>query len=861
MKRYSPSKIIGLKRALLALFFSVFALPSLGAELISVAWEEGGPEPAVQVILDGEAEYNVNVLEDGLRLRVTFADTVLAPNVRDIGARGKAKGVFPYLGDDGESVHVDILMKEPGELRVEETDYGYRVIPTTTVAETGPRRGDRPTRAPPTATTPPPAPGPPPAADFNTLEGVSFTRLAGDRVRIKLKMTRQPEEPGSFSISKPARIALDFFNTRSGIGNKTIPIGEGVVESISAIQADDRTRIVLNLLKPAEYETRLQPDGMTLVVEGPGTAFATAGAPKTTRFAKAERGQKHGLTRIDFRRGAKGAGSLIVTLSDTSVGIDISEQAGEIIVNFADTKVPAALERRLDVLDFATPVQTIDTFQQGRNTRVVIRAMGKYEYMAYQAGNVFTVDVKPVIKKEKERKVDKFGYSGEKLSLSFQNIEVRAALQVIADFTDLNFVTSDAVKGSVTLRLKDVPWDQALDIILRTKGLAMRKNGDVIWVAPAGEIAAKEKQQLEASKSVAELEPLVSELIQINYAKAADIATLLKSIKAVGPGVETQPFSSISIANVETESNSLLSPRGNVTVDARTNTILIQDTPSKIREVKKLIAQLDRPVRQVMIETRIVEANDDFSKSLGARFGATNRNTTFSVPGASSTNAGDAIMTGNLENAQTIRDKGTYSNTGGLNVNLPSPGVLTDPAAALAFTLFKIDSTHLLSLELSALEAEGRGKIIASPRLVTANQKQARIEQGQERFFPPSGFSTTMTLVKATLSLTVTPQVTPEDSIILDVDITQDTFVSPTDRTKNTKQISTQVLLQNGETVVIGGIYQQQRSQSVSKVPLFGDLPLIGALFRKKSAVNNKTELLIFLTPRIINPALNLAGG
>ncbi|MCG6873128.1 MAG: type IV pilus secretin PilQ, partial [Gammaproteobacteria bacterium] len=539
--------------------------------------------------------------------------------------------------------------------------------------------------------------------------------------------------------------------------------------------------------------------------------------------------------------------------------------------------VPENLQKRLDVIDFATPVQTIDTFDKGGNARVVIRAAGRYSHMAYQAGDVFTLSIKP-LSAEETAEEDELGYKGEKLSLNFQNIEVRAALQVIADFTGINFVTSDAVKGNLTLRLRDVPWDQALDIILRTRGLAKREQGNVIWVAPVEEIAAKEKLELEASKTVLDLEPLVSELIPINYAKASDIAALLKSIKAVSPGVQTRAFSSVSIAQTELDTNTLLSPRGNVTVDERTNSLLIQDTASKIREVKKLITRLDTPVKQVLIETRIVEANDDFSRNLGARLGAQNYNPSVNIPGSPTTNAGEGIISGDIENNITFLDEiaptidpvtgvvtpGEFTISNTPIVDLPSPGIGGVPAASLAFTLLKIaagGAGHLLNLEISALESEGRGKIIANPRLVTANQKQARIEQGQERIFPPSGFSDQPTTVEAKLSLTVTPQVTPEDSIILDVVITQDTFVSATDPTINTKSVNTQVLLNNGETVVIGGIYQEEERENVTKVPILGDMPLIGNAFRNKGTLRNKTELLIFLTPRVISPALDLAGG
>jgi type IV pilus assembly protein PilQ len=507
------------------------------------------------------------------------------------------------------------------------------------------------------------------------------------------------------------------------------------------------------------------------------------------------------------------------------------------------------------VVDFATPVQTIDTFAQGKNTRMIITPKGKYEHLAYQTGNVFTVSVKPVIEKPDEKKVDEFGYSGEKLSLNFQNIEARAALQVLADFTGLNFVVSDTVKGSLTLRLKDVPWDQALDLILDSKNLAMRRKGNVITVAPAPEVAAKEKANLEATKAVVELEPLVSELIQINYAKADDIASLLKSIKQVttASSQEHPVFGSTATgATIEKSSlaNTLLSPRGQVTVDQRTNSLLIQDVAGKIREVRKLIAQLDQPVRQVMIESRLVEATDNFSKSLGVRLGHIYDGVTSSGRRTITTGQ-DATID------QTYLTSGVYDINRHFNVNLPSAGI--GNSAAGVFTAFIARGSLLLDLEISALEQEGKGKVISSPRVITANQKKAVIEQGQERVFTTNvlGVGSVVTK-KATLKLEVTPQITPDDRVNLEVNITKDNFADAVTGILNVKDIKTQVLLDNGETVVIGGIYEQDKVDTVTKVPFFGDIPLLGWLFKGKEIKDNKTELLIFLTPRILSDNLSL---
>ena len=651
---------------------------------------------------------------------------------------------------------------------------------------------------------------------------------------------------------------------RNELKQNVIKVGAGAIDSIATVETDDRTRVVLNLVRPVPYETQITDSGITLVVQNPDTAAARTSRTKPRPFAEKVESTTHQIERIDFRRSKEGGGRITVNLSDANVGVDVREEAGEIIIDFLDTKVPAQYEQSLDVVDFATPVQSVDTFQQGKIVRMVIVPTGRYQQLAYQSGNVFNINIDPIIEDEEEKKKDEFGYSGERLSLNFQKISVRAALQVIADFTGLNFVTSDSVKGTLTLRLKEVPWDQALDIILQTRGLGMRQTGNVVWVAPASEIAARERAQLEASKQKGELEPLVSELIQINYAKAKDIAKLLKSIKAVDTGVEQSLFGSVSIAQVETESNTLLSQRGNVTVDNRTNSLLIQDTASKIREVRKLIALLDKPVRQVMIETRIVEATDDFSRTLGARLGFSRVTEEAQLPGVRNSNIGDVFQSGTIENTNRIRDEGlTESGGDALNVDLATPGIGNDSAASYAVTIAKagLGFAHIIDLEISALEAEGEGKVIANPRLITANQKEAHIEQGQERIFTTSvlGVGSVVTK-KAVLGLTVTPQITPDDRIVMDVFITQDNFVSPTDPTINTKQIETQVLLENGETVVIGGIYQQDTSTDVAKVPILGDIPLLRNLFRKKTSTDNRTELLIFLTPRIINPALNLGA-
>lgn len=848
----------------LALLFAMAGMSTaaMGAEIQSLAWEPGSETPVLQVRMSGEGAYATQVLEDGQRLRISFPDSSMGPALAEIPGLDKVKGVYPYLADNGTAVVVDLLMNEPGQLDVQKAEYGYRVVASTTAPLSSAAAAPAPAVAAMAPKADEPVPEQPAAApaadDKNSIEDIVYTKLPGDRIQITFKMTKPPVEPNAFTITNPARISLDFPNTRVGLEKKSLAVKEAAVTSVTAIEAEDRTRVVLSLIKPVAYSTSIEGNNFAVTVEAPVSAIAGAVEPKTTHFASTRKTGKYSLKGIDFRRGPQGDGKIIINLSDPAVGIDIREQAGEIMLDFLNTSASAELQRRLDVVDFATPVQTIDTFAQGKNTRMIITPKGKYEHLAYQTGNVFTVSVKPVIEKPDEKKVDEFGYSGEKLSLNFQNIEARAALQVLADFTGLNFVVSDTVKGSLTLRLKDVPWDQALDLILDSKNLAMRRKGNVITVAPAPEVAAKEKANLEATKAVVELEPLVSELIQINYAKAEDIASLLKSIKAVttANAQEHPVFGSAATgATIErsSSSNTLLSPRGQVTVDERTNSLLIQDTPGKIREVRQLIAKLDQPVRQVMIESRLVEATDNFSKSLGVRFGTKYTDT------SPSGRAG--AVSGTVADSSSIVSAGTLTaNSSGLNVNLPTAGVGDFLAGSIGLTLAKVGSNgSLLNLELSALEQEGKGKIISSPRIITANQKMALIEQGQERVFTTNvlGVGSVVTK-KATLKLEVTPQITPDDRVNLEVNITKDNFADAVNGILNVKEIKTQVLLDNGETVVIGGIYEQDKVDTVTQVPFFGDIPLLGWLFKNKAVQDNRTELLIFLTPRILSNNLSL---
>lgn len=816
-------------------------------EIQSLAWASGTDVPTLEVRIAGDAAYELQTLEGGQRARLSFPGSTLGTAVNELPGLKQVKGVYPYIGANGATVNVDVLLTEPGKLDVQKTAFGYAV---TISADGVASQSNEPTAPPADAST------------ENAIQEMVYAKLPGDRIQLTLRMKQKPVEPSTFATANPARVAFDFVNTRVGLTDKTLPVKEGAVVSATAIETEGRSRVVFSLVKAVSYTTNIDGNNYVVTFNAPPSTIAGTDQPKTTHFASSRKSGKYSLKAVDFRRGPQGDGKIIINLSDPSVGVDIREQAGEIVVDFQNTSVPADMQRRLDVVDFATPVQTIDTFTQGANTRMVISPKGRYEHIAYQTGDVFTISIKPVIEKPDEKKVDEFGYSGEKLSLNFQNIDVRAALQVLADFTGLNFVVSDTVKGSLTLRLKDVPWDQALDLVVDAKNLAVRRKGNVITVAPAPEVAAKEKAAFEASKSLIELEPLVSELVQISYAKAEEIATLLKSIQQASvPATNAAPIPVLGAPATpattnSTGANTLLSPRGQVTVDARTNSLLIQDIPGKIREVRKLIAQLDQPVRQVLIETRLVEAQDNFAQSLGVRFGVKSAN-------LDNPSGNRRATSGTIEDTNSIVSAGTLgAGSTGLNVNLGTTGVGGKAAASLGITLAKLGANgDLLNLELSALEQEGAGKIISSPRVITANQKKAKIEQGQERVFvAPGGVggAGSFTTKKATLKLEVTPQITPDDRVNLDVSITKDNFADSVQGLLNIKEINTQVLLDNGETVVIGGIYEQDKNDTITKVPFFGDIPLLGWLFKTKDIRDNKTELLIFLTPRIVAENLTL---
>ena len=726
------------------------------------------------------------------------------------------------------------------------------------------------------------------AQEGASLNDILFSKLPGDDVQINIITDQDLDEPGSFSTDSPARIALDFFGVKNGLADPKRDIEIGKVESLLAVETADRTRLVINLYDSAQYKLTPTEDGYAITVFNTQIDDSAVTAPKpfATRPALLP---DRAVENVDFRRSEAGGGKLVVDFNDDGVTVDTRERDGEIIVDLLGATLPSNLERRLDVTDFATPVQSIDAFQNGDNVRMVVVPQGKAQHIAFQAGKRFTLVVDPIVETEEDlRNADDLalGYEGERLSVDFQDIPVRAALAIIADFTGINFVTSDDVQGSITLNLKDVPWDQALDVILRTRGLAQRRNGDIIWVAPREEIQAFEEEELRAQAVVNEFAPLVTEVIQINYARAEDIADVIESIEVVRNGTPgANDNEEANTANSESNTNSILSSRGSVTVDQRTNSILVQDVAANIKALREVVVKLDKPVRQVLIETRIVEANDSFSRELGARLGFQRITENARFPGVNDSNIGTITTSGTTEGITTITDSLVdiaendgdgaivFDNSrgvpGGLAVDLGANGLNGNVPSSFAFDIFRTGTgfAHLITLELSALEADGKGRVVASPRLVTANQREAMISQGQEIVEPVSTFgggagggsSTGTETIEAELTLRVTPQITPDDRVIMDVAIEQDTILSLTPTiVLGTQEIDTQILADNGETVVIGGIYSEETNLDVTKVPLLGDLPIIGRLFKQTSTLKARTELLIFLTPKIISPKLNL---
>ena len=681
----------------------------------------------------------------------------------------------------------------------------------------------------------------------NSLNDIEVRALPGNRIELRLVLSKAAPEPLAFTIDNPARISLDLRGTVLGLESRRKDVGIGVLDTILAAEAQGRTRVVLNLDSMVPYQTRVADNSIYVTLDstsaGGAAPVATAAVPAVNRAQSAD--AERNIEGIDFRRTETGAGRLIVDLSDVGTPVDVRQTGDSIVLSFAGTALPDSLMKRLDVIDFATPVNTIDAMRVGGDTRIVMSATGPFEQLAYQSDNVFSVEVQPVEEEEEADTVPTLfspdrKYEGERLTLNFQDIETRAVLQLLADVSGRNIVVSDTVQGNVTLRLQGVPWDQALDIVLATKGLDMRQNGSVIIVAPAEEIAARELADLESRKEIKELEPMISEYLQVNYAKASDLANLIS-----GGGT----------------TNTLLSDRGSVGIDDRTNTLLLQDTVDRIRDIRRLVTTLDIPVRQVLIESRIVVVNDDFSRDLGVRWGATvvddrSNNGLVSVTGSAQGN--NTIVNSAIENINTTGQPFPVevpSLDDRFNVNLP----VASPAGQLAVAILEDD--FLVDLELSALQAEGRGEVISSPRVITANQKEANIKQGVEIPYQEASSSgaTTTQFKEAVLSLTVTPQITPDDRIIMDLLVTKDSVgeLVTTERggsvpSIDTRSIETQVLVNNGQTVVLGGIYETEQGETQTKVPYLGDIPGLGVFFRSTRLISQKSELLIFVTPKIL---------
>ncbi|HBC33628.1 type IV pilus secretin PilQ [Marinobacter flavimaris] len=663
-------------------------------------------------------------------------------------------------------------------------------------------------------------------ANAVTLEDVSFSSLPGERLEVTLQFDGAPPEPSGYTIERPARIAVDLRDTTSGLDSRSVPLGSGNAQSMTVVETKDRTRLIFNLVELVPYDTVRSGNSLVMTIGGQSEGVvASASTSSSQSSGTTNAAPSNTLAGVDFRRGKDGEGRVLVDLGSSSTPVDLTERSGKIRLTMNGIAVPADLRRRLDVTDFATPVTRIDTFVEDGNAVVEISPQGNYDYIAYQSGTQFTVSVEELSQEEAEsRREEKFPYTGDKLSLNFQDIEVRSVLQLIADFTGLNLVASDTVGGSITLRLQNVPWDQALDLILKTKGLDKRQIGNVLLVAPADEIAAREKLELETNKQIAELAPVRLDIIQVNYAKAADIVGLIQ------------------------EDEELISDRGFVSSDVRTNTISVRETAEKLDEIRRLVSTWDVPVRQVSIEARIVRAQTNVAENLGVRWG-----------GAAYDISGDNIFSvgGGLDGVQDARDSaatpGSFQTSfpGALAVDL---GVSGDGASSFAIGWGSDD--FLVDLELSALESDGQAEVVSQPRVVTADRQTASIKSGEEIPYQEASSSgaTSVSFKEAVLSLEVTPQITPDDKIIMDLVVNQDSRgeVTAGIPSINTNEVTTQVLVGNGETVVLGGIFQSEVATQTTKTPFLGDIPYLGRIFKRTEHIDERSELLIFITPKII---------
>ncbi|PLC40260.1 type IV pilus secretin PilQ [Ralstonia pickettii] len=674
------------------------------------------------------------------------------------------------------------------------------------------------------------------AVSGNTIEKVEQA-TAGESTVVTVTLKSAPtQKPVEFSTQQPARIAIDFFGASFAQGRANYQYGGKLLRSANVVQIGDRTRVVLDLARQTQYKSEVRGNQYVLTLEAAPVAAAVA-APTFSAPTPVAGAERPAVRNVDFRRGEDLAGRVVVDLSTANSAINIAQQGQNLVVDFVGATLPQSLRRRYDVSDFGTPVQAMRATDNGTGARLIIEPRGNWQYSSYQTDTQFVVEVRPT-KEDPNKLISGPGYRGERLSLNFQNIDVRSLLQVFADFTNLNIVTSDSVTGTLSLRLKDVPWDQALQIVLDSKGLASRRNGNVLWVAPRGELATKEKAELESQQQVTELEPLRSQVFRLNYQSAGDVRNMLLGTGAAGGAGGAAGGTTSRI----------LSKRGSLTADTRTNQLFVSDIPSKLEEVQAFLLKIDIPVRQVMIEARIVEADDTFSRNLGAKLGF-----------ASKTNgAGYGNTYTNV--VSPVTKDATWDNSPA--ISFPANGINGVNAASVAVSLFNAGAGRFLALELSALEADGRGKIVSSPRVVTADNIKALIEQGTEIPYQQatSSGATSVSFKKANLKLEVTPKITPDGNIFLDVDVNKDSVGIQTTNgfAIDTKHVQTQVLVENGGTVVIGGIYTQNERTDINKVPLLGDIPVLGNLFKSTNKINNRTELLVFLTPRVLSDQLSL---
>ena len=648
------------------------------------------------------------------------------------------------------------------------------------------------------------------AAGSATLKNVSFSSLPGDRFEVRMDFNSRPPEPKGYTIDKPARLVMDFEGVDSELTEKKFPLSFGSAKSANVLSDGGRTRLILNMVELESYKSRIEANSFIMTVGSSemqdvnkkGTSFAD-------KIASDVSGYGNSIKDVDFRRGENGEGKIIISITDPNTNVNVEDAGDQITVNFADTQLPIALRRKLDVVDFATPVQFVGSDYDGGNSVITIKSTGEYDYMAYQTDTEYVVSVKRLTAKEQEERVQKFSYVGQKLSLNFQDIPVRSVLQLIADFTDLNLVASDTVEGKITLRLDNVPWDQALDLVLKTKGLDKRQIGNVLMVAPAAEIAAREREEVETAKQLEELAPLRTEFVQILYADAGDIFQLFKKAKASGDSTK-----------------SMLSDRGSATVDGRTNSIFLTETEERIQQFREFVKRVDIPVRQVSIEARIVKATSGFREDLGVMWGL-------------DANAGDLFANGSI------------------NMDLRAKPEAGDPGS---FAIGLLGSDGWLSVELSAMEKTGKGEVVSQPKVITGDKQKAIIKSGEEIGYQEAANSgaTTTSFKEAVLKLEVTPQITPDDRIIMDLVVTKDRierFVAGIP-VISTTELTTRVLVANGETVVLGGIFENDTLDEVSKIPFLGDLPMVGRFFRSTTRKDSKTELLIFVTPRLLKDPL-----